>query len=106
MDADDQNLFIIGSIENADPTALRQIASRSPEKIMLRFGGAGMFEAEDLATLGVHAGHHVADGSVLSRRVHRLKNQQDGVTVGRIEKLLERAQSGDMVFQEIAIILR
>ena len=105
MDADDQDLFIIGSVENADPTAFRQIAGRSPEKIMLRFGGAGMFEAEDLAALRVHPGHHVPDGAVLSRRVHRLKDQQDGVTVGRIVKLLERAQSGDVIFQELAIVL-
>ena len=105
MDADDQDLFIIGSVENADPTALRQIAGRSPEKIVFQFGGAGMLEAEDLATLRIHPGHHVPDRSVLSRRVHRLKDQQDGVTIGRIVKLLERAQSGDMIFQEFAIIL-
>ncbi len=105
MDPDDQDLFIIGSVENADPTALRQVAGRSPEKIMLRFGGAGMLEAEDLATLGIHPGHHVLDGSVLSRRVHRLKDQKDGVTVGRIVKLLERAQLRDVIVEEFAITL-
>ena len=41
----------------------------------------GMLEAEDLAALRVDPGHHVADRSVLSRRIHRLKDQKDGIAV-------------------------
>ena len=47
-----------------------------------QFGGARMFEAEDLAALGVDPGHHVSDGAVFSGRIHRLKNQQDRMAVG------------------------
>ena len=54
--------------------------------------GAGMFEAEDLAALRIDPGHDVLDGAVLSRRIHRLKDQQDGVAIGCVEKLLLRAQ--------------
>ncbi len=35
----------------------------------------------------------------------RVRDQKDGVTVGCVEKLLERAHAGDVVFQEFAIIL-
>ena len=88
MHADDQHFFVIGSVEDADPPAFRQIARGAPQKIMFQFGGAGMFEAEHLTALRVDAGHHVPDGAVFSRRIHRLKDQQDGMTVGRVEQLL------------------
>jgi hypothetical protein len=51
MHADDQHLLVIGTVEDADPSAFRQVAGRSPEKIVLQFGGAGMLEAEYLAAL-------------------------------------------------------
>ena len=30
------------------------------------------------------------DGAVFSRRIHRLKDQQDGMAIGRVVKLLLR----------------
>ena len=72
--------------------AFRQIACGAPEKIVFQFGRAGMLEAEHLAALGVDAGHDVPDGAVFSRRIHRLKDQQDGIAIGRVEKLLLRTQ--------------
>ena len=101
MHADDQHLLVIGSVEDADPPAFRQIARGAPEKIVLQFGGAGMLEAEDLAALRIDPGHHMPDGAVLSRRIHRLKDQQDGIAVGRVEKLLQRAQLRNMLFQQL-----
>ena len=67
--------------------------------------GAGMFEAEHLAALRVDPGHHMLDGAVFSRRIHRLKDQQDGMAIRCIEKLLLRAQLRNMLFQEFLILL-
>ena len=105
MHADDQHLLVIGSVEDADPPAFRQIARGAPEKIVFQFGGAGMFEAEHLAALGIDPGHHVPDGAVFSRRIHRLKDQQDGMAVGCVEKLLLRAQLRNVLFQKFLILL-
>ena len=77
MHADDQHFLVVGPVEDADPPALRQVARGAPEKIVLQFGGAGMFEAEHLAALRIDAGHHMPDGAVFARRIHRLKDQQD-----------------------------
>ena len=101
MDANDQHLLVIGAVEDADPAAFRQIKRGAPEKIVLQLGGAGMLEAEDLAALRVDAGHHVLDGAVFARRVERLKDQQHGVAVGRVEKLLQRAQLRNVLVQEL-----
>ena len=79
------------------------VARRAPEKIMLQFGGARVFEAEHLAALRIDARHHMLDGAVLSRRIHRLKDQQDRMAVGRIEKLLLRAQLCDMLLEQLLI---
>jgi hypothetical protein len=47
-----------------------------------------MFVAEHLAALGVDPGHDVPDGAVFSCRIRRLKDQQEGIAIGRVEKLL------------------
>ena len=49
-----------------------------------------MLEAEHLASLGVDPGHHVPDGAVFPRRIHRLKDQQDCMAIGGVVKLLLR----------------
>ena len=105
MHANDQHFLVIGSVEDADPPAFRQIARGAPQKIMLQFRGAGMFEAEHLATLRVDAGHHMLDGAVFSRRIHRLKDQQDGMAVGCVEKLLLRTELRNVFFQKFLILL-
>ena len=64
-----------------------------------------MFEAKYLAALWIDAGHHVPDGAIFSGRIHRLKDQQDGMAVGCIEKLLLRAQLRDMFCQQLLILL-
>ena len=74
MHSDDQYFLVIGSVKNANPPAFGQIASGAPKKVVFQFGRTGMFEAEHLATLRVDARHHVPDGTVLSCRIHRLKD--------------------------------
>ena len=105
MHAGDQHLLVVGSVEDADPPAFRQIAGGAPEKIVLQFGGAGMLEAEYLAALRIDPGHHVLDGAVFSCRIHRLKDQQDGIAVGCVEKLLLRAQLRNVLSQKFVILL-
>jgi hypothetical protein len=53
-----------------------QPAGGAPEKIVFQLIGAWLFEAENLAALGIYPGHHVPNGAVLAASVHPLKNQQ------------------------------
>jgi len=55
-----------------------------------------VLEAEDLAALGVDAGHHVLDDAVLAGGVHRLEDDEQGVAVDRVEQALQRAQLLDL----------
>ena len=80
----DQDFFVIGSVEDANASALWQFSRSAPQEVMLQFGGARMLEARYLAALRINSGHHVLDGAVLAGRIHRLENEQYGVTIGRI----------------------
>ncbi len=62
MHPDDQHLLIIGTIEDADAPAFRQMAVCAPEKIMFQLIGGRLFETENLAALRIDPGHDVPDG--------------------------------------------
>jgi hypothetical protein len=99
-----QHLFVIGSVEDADPAAFRQTLRATPQKIMLQFRGTRVFEAERLTALGIDAGHDVPDGTVLACCIHGLKNQQQRITIGRVVQVLQRAQFIHLFCQEFVIL--
>src|SRR4029077_12344544 len=99
MDAGDQYFLVVGPVEDADPPAFRQFTRSAPEKIVLEFGGTGMLAAADLAALWVDPGHHVLDSAILPRRIHGLKDQQDGIAIRCVEKLLQRTQLRNLLGQ-------
>ena len=105
MHANDEHFLVVGTIEDADPPAFRQPAGRAPQKIVLQFLGARLFEAEHLAALRIDPGHDVPDGAVLAGRVHPLKDQQQGVAARRVVKALQRAQRVNVFSQELVILL-
>ncbi len=89
----------------ADPPAFRKHACGAPQKIVFQFVGARLFETENLAALRIDAGHDVPDGAVLAAGVHPLKNQQQRIAVGRVVKLLQRAELLNVFGQEFLILL-
>jgi hypothetical protein len=91
MHPDDQHFLVIGTIEDADPPAFRQMTGRAPEKIMFQLLGARLFETENLAALRIDPGHDVPDGAVLAASVHPLKDQQQRLAIRRVVKMLQRA---------------
>ena len=100
MDPDDEHLLVVRAVEDADAAALGQRLHVAPEEIVVELLVRRLLEAEDLAALRVHARHHVLDRAVLAGGVHRLKDDQHGVDVGRIEQLLRLGQLGGVRLQE------
>ena len=84
-----QHVFVIGTIEDANPPAFGKAAVRAPQKIVLQLLSARLLEAEYLASFGIDAGHHVPDGPVFASAVHALKNQKQSIAVRRVMKLLQ-----------------
>ena len=63
-----------------------------------------MLEAEYLAALRVDPGHHMLDGAIFPRRIHRLENQQHRVAVGGVEKLLLRTELRNVLLQKLFVM--
>src|SRR5580765_1959372 len=91
MDADDQHLLVIRSVEDADPPPLGEERDLPPEEVVSEFGRARMLEAEDIHALRIHARHDVADRAVLSGCVHSLKDHEQRVGVGRSSSFSDSA---------------
>ncbi len=81
MYPNNQDFFVIGAIEDAHSPAFRKFNRRSPKKIVFQLGIARLFETEDLTAFWIDSGHNVADGAILARRIHSLKNQQQRIAV-------------------------
>ena len=63
----------------------------------------GCLKLKHLAAFGIDPGHDVPDGAVLAASVHPLKNQQQGIVVGRIMKMLECVELFHVFFQKLLI---
>ena len=105
MHLDDEHFLVIGAVEDADVAAFGQVAGGAPEKIVRQFLRAGMLEAEHLAALRIDAGHDVLDRAVLARGVHRLKNQQQRITIVRVEQILVLAHFLDVGGEQFFVML-
>src|SRR5688572_12242011 len=104
MDADDQDLFIVRAIEDADSSALGQAESRTPEEVVIQFGGAGVLEAEDLTALRIDAGEHMTDDAVLTRGVHGLQDEEHRVAVISVVHALQRIELFGVPVQDFAVL--
>src|SRR5689334_10409229 len=92
MHAHYQDLFVIGTIENSDVTALRQAFGCTPHEVMAQVVRRRSFEGKDLAALRIHSGHNVLDHTIFAGRVHGLKNHQHRPAVLSVKLVLEVSQ--------------
>ena len=92
MHANDQHLFVLAAIENADAAALGQAACRAPQEIVIEFEARRLLETEDLATGRIDALHDRSNRAVLAGGVHRLEDQQHRMTVAGGENPLQLIQ--------------
>ena len=105
MHANNQHLLVIGTVKYADLPAFGKPDRRAPEKIVFQLVGTGLFETENLAACRIDSRHDVANGAILAGSVHPLKNEQQCIAVGRVMKLLQRAQLLNVFFKEFLILL-
>src|SRR6185503_13496197 len=68
---------------------------------MIELFGRGCLERVDLTPLGIDSRHDVLDRSVFSRRIHRLKNQQEGPAILSVEFLLKVAEACDSALEPL-----
>jgi hypothetical protein len=79
VDAYDQHLLVVRSVEDPDPTTRRQPLLITAQVVVVELARGWDLEALDAHALRIDAAHHVADGPVLSRGIERLENDHDAV---------------------------
>jgi hypothetical protein len=99
--ADDKDLFVVGSIENADPAPFRNADGVTPQEIVREFLRRRLLERMDPAALRIDTRHDVLDGSVLARSVHGLKDQKQRPTILRVEHVLLSREPFRSALQEL-----
>ena len=85
---DHQYLFVVGTVEDPDAAPFGQCLRRTPEEVVLELVRRGALEGDDLTTLRIDPGHDVLDRPVLSRSVHALDDEQQGVRIAGPQPLL------------------
>src|ERR1700751_2262554 len=83
-----QYFLVVRTIEDPDPSMLRKAVHRSPKIVMTKLLRRRTFEAIDLATLRINSGHYVFDRAIFSSRIHRLKDQKQGLAGAGVQDIL------------------
>ena len=72
MDPDDEDLLVVGTVEDPDVASPRQPLGVAPQVVVIELLGGGDLEAVNRDALRVHAAHDVPNRAVLPGSVKRL----------------------------------
>ena len=89
MDARNDDVFIVGSVENADHAAGRDSLLDAPEEIVLELGLGRDLEAGHVAAHWIDAAKDFPDGAVLTGSVATLEHDEERVAGVGVEFGLE-----------------
>ncbi len=59
---------------------------------MFQFLDTRLLEAEHLAAFRIDPGHDMPNGSIFAGAIHSLEDQEQGMPIGGVVKILQRAQ--------------
>ena len=104
VDLADEDLLVVGAIEDADATAGGQALVGPPHEVVVELVLGGLFEAVDVNAVGVHAAEDVLDGAVFAAGVHGLKDEEHGVAVLRIHHLLKFIDLAPKLVDQLAVV--
>jgi hypothetical protein len=94
VNARGQNIFVVGSVEDADHTARGHLCVNAPEEVVAGFERGGDLEGGDVAALRVDAGEDVADGAVLAGCIHALQDDEERFGLAGVEDVLQVGKLG------------
>ena len=96
MDPYHEDFFVMGSIEDTDPSSFRQSQGRPPKKIMSKFLFARRLERAHFATLWIETRHHMRDDAILAGSVHPLQHDQNRPMSVGVEAFLQLRETFDV----------
>src|SRR5580700_7972041 len=105
VDSNNQNFFVVGTIEDADLAALWGASVRPPQIIVIELFGAWSLEGMNIATLRIHTGHDVFDHAVFASGIHPLNDEQQRPAILRVELLLQVTEKTNTVVDNFLALL-
>jgi hypothetical protein len=100
VDARRENVFVVGTVEDADHSAGRDLGVNAPEEVVAGFKRGRHLEGGNVASLGVDAGKNVTDGTVFAGGVHTLENDEECFVLAGVEDILQLIEGGTMVGED------
>src|SRR5579862_3643038 len=104
MHSCDQDFFVVRAVEYSDASTSGKAISGSPEKIMFELFCTRMLETVHVTSLRIDARKHMLDRAIFASGVHGLKDQQQRITVRRIEHALQMAQLFHIVHKKFFVM--
>jgi hypothetical protein len=100
VDAGGEDVFVVGSVEDADDAARRDLGVYAPEEVVAGLERSGDFEGGDSAALRVDTGEDVADGTVFACGVHALENDEKSLGLAGVEDILKVGEPSAVFSEE------
>lgn len=94
VDADDEDVFVVGAVEEGGGSFCGSVRVDAPEKIVAELFGGGDFEAGDGGALGVEVAEEGAEGAVFATGVHALQDDEEAVLSGGVKEGFELGEFG------------
>ena len=95
MDAHDEDVLVVGAVEDADLALARDAPVDAPEVVVGELLGRRDLERGDGTALRVERAHHVAERAVLAGGVDSLEDDEDLMLALGPEPVLEIRQPGE-----------
>ena len=86
---DDQDVLVMGPVEDGELPLPRRYPVDAPEEVMLSLLGRGHAEGHHLDASGIEPAHDMLDGAVLPRGIAPLQDEQDAVCLRAPQQVLE-----------------
>jgi hypothetical protein len=101
VDARDQHVFVVRSVEDRDLALARRAGVDAPQEIVAGFLGRGLFEARNRNAHRVGATKQMADHPVLAAGIGALQHDQQRSPGIGVEQVLHRIDPLEIALQEI-----
>jgi hypothetical protein len=99
VDAGDEDVLVVGAVEDFDHAAWRDLGMNAPEEIVPGFERGRFFEGCNLAALRVDPTEDMADGPIFACGIHALKDNEERLLLTGEEDILQIDEFAAMTFE-------
>src|SRR3954447_6611865 len=92
MDSYDEDVFVVGAVEDGDDARFRRVRMKAPKKIVSKLDGRRNLERDYSTAEWIDGAEDAADRAVFARGVDALQDDEQAGLLRRIKQLLQLAE--------------